>query len=393
MKDQIFSAVEQQTQALCEHADKIFDHPELGHYEYFAQKQVASYLEKNGFQVELGAGGVKTAVRGEYQSLEGGPVIGFCGEFDALPIGHACGHHMQTAFALGAAVAIKNVLGGQLPFRIVVYATPDEEGNIAPGKNEMIAGGCFRELDLALIAHGGTETTMDETSLALQQYSFIYHGISTHAAAQPEAGRPAWDAWQIAIHGLSYLRPHTPHGTQIHWALKGFGTAKGGDPNAATCGSVSVSTLKISQLKAVTDQVEKVLEGAAVMTETKVEYSAAGTPYLPKFRIACLTDCFYKNAEEACALRIEAPRNKPIVTDTGSLSQVVPTCGVRIAFAPKGTGAHSQEWLAVGKSEDAHRAIVTGAKVLAGMAYDFLKDKYFRVQVQDEWRAALQKVQ
>ena len=391
MKSKLFAAVEQQKQALCHLADSIFDHPELGHEEHFAQEQVADYLKANGFQVTLGAGNVETALRAEYQSLEGGLTIGFCAEYDALPLGHACSHHLQSAFACGAAVALKNVLGGEIPFRIVVYTTPDEEGNINPGKNEMIEGGCFRELDIALLAHGGTETTIDETSLALQQIHFKYCGISTHASAQPEAGRPAWDACQIAIHGLSYLRGHLPQGANLNWAICGFDGPNGTDPNAVSKGKISVSALRVRELKSAMERVYNVLDGAAMMTETSVEYDRDTSIYLPKLRLPSMTECFYKNAEEAGALRIEPPRTRKIVTDTGSLSQVVPTCGVRIGFAPKGTSAHSKEWLQAGKSDAAHDAVVTGGKVLAGMAIDFINNEELRCRVKNEWEDAMER--
>jgi len=388
MKEVLFAAVEAQENDLCELADSIFDHPDRGHCEHFAQQRVATYLEKNGFKVEKGVGGVETALRAEYQSMEGGPTIGFCGEYDALPIGHACGHHLQTAFACGAIVAMKNVLGGTRPFKVVMYATPDEEGNVASGKKEMIDGGCFSELDVALIAHGGAETTLDETSMAFTKLDFTFTGISSHPGAHPEVGRPAWDAFQIAVHGMNFLRAHLPLGTQLHWAITGGQTPEGGDFNAVSKGTVSLCARDVSQLEKVAERVVAVLKGAAIMTETQVSYSSKDGTILPKLRVAALSESFYENAKEAGCERIEPPLNKPIVTDTGNLSRVVPTLGGRIAFAPKGTGAHSKEWLAAGKSEGAHRAVVAGAKTLAGIAYDFLTNDELRRCVRDQWEEA-----
>lgn len=389
MKNEVFSAVNALSDELFAHTDRLFDHPELGHQEFYAQKQVAAFLERHGFSVELGAGGVETSVRGTYTSLTGGPVIGICGEFDCLPKGHACAHHLQTGFALGAAVALKEVMGGKVPFTLVMYATPDEEGNKGSGKNEMIAGGCFKELDLALICHGGDVTTIDETSMALASISFSYSGTSTHPAAANEAGRPAWDAFQIAVHGLSYLRAHLPDGARINWAVSGSAAH---DYNAECNGKISVIAYRASQLEDVAARVLDVLDGAAIMTETKVDHSIPGGYYLPKFRVPALSALFYRNAEEAGALRIETPRNKHICTDTGSMEHVCPTFGGRIAFAPKGTNAHSDEWLAIGKSGEAHQAVVAGAKTLAGMAYDFLMDPELQTVVRTEWEQGLKEM-
>ena len=74
-KQCVFQEVQKQADDLIRMAESIFDHPELGHEEYFAQKQVASYLKENGFEVELGVGGVKTSLRGEYKSLGGGVTV------------------------------------------------------------------------------------------------------------------------------------------------------------------------------------------------------------------------------------------------------------------------------------------------------------------------------
>ena len=241
------------------------------------------------------------------------------------------------------------------------------------------------------MAHGGSETTIDEISLALQQYRFTYYGISTHASAAPENGRPAWDACQIAIHGLSYLRGHLPQGAKLSWAVTGFDGPNGSDPNAVSHGKLSVSALRVSQLEQIMSQVRNVLDGAALMTETRVEYDVNTGIYRPKLRLPSMTRCFYQNAAEAGAPRVEEPRKRLIATDTGSLSQVVPTCGVRIAFAPKGTGAHSKEWLALGKSDSAHDAAVTGGQVLAGMAYDFMTSDDLRAQVKAEWIDAMER--
>lgn len=93
-------------------ADSIFDDPELGFQEFHAQKKLTDYLTQNGFQVETGTGGVKTAFRAEFRNGQGGPRIGLLCEYDALEgLGHACGHHMQGPAIVGAAKALKDCAG------------------------------------------------------------------------------------------------------------------------------------------------------------------------------------------------------------------------------------------------------------------------------------------
>ena len=126
-KKSLFEAIDAQRAELCSMADQIFDNPEYEGEEVFASGLLTDYLKKNGFEVEMGVGGFKTAFRATYSHGEGGPVLGILCEYDALRnLGHGCGHHMQGPGCLGAAVALKN-LDTDKPFQLVVYGTPAEE--------------------------------------------------------------------------------------------------------------------------------------------------------------------------------------------------------------------------------------------------------------------------
>ena len=92
----LFEAIDAQRAELCSMADQIFDNPEYEGEEVFASGLLTDYLKKNGFEVEMGVGGFKTAFRAVYSHGEGGPVLGILCEYDALRnLGHGCGHHMQ----------------------------------------------------------------------------------------------------------------------------------------------------------------------------------------------------------------------------------------------------------------------------------------------------------
>ena len=64
-------------------SDTLWDHPETGFHERYAAELYGKTLEQEGFQVERELAGIPTAFSGTYG--QGGPVIGFLGEFDALP--------------------------------------------------------------------------------------------------------------------------------------------------------------------------------------------------------------------------------------------------------------------------------------------------------------------
>ena len=160
----LFEAIDAQRAELCSMADQIFDNPEYEGEEVFASGLLTDYLIANGFDVQMGVGGFKTAFRATYSHGEGGPVIGILCEYDALRnLGHGCGHHMQGPGCLGAAVALKN-LDTDKSFQLVVYGTPAEE--TFGSKVQMIQNGCFKELDVALMMHGGPNTCTEK----LQRY-------------------------------------------------------------------------------------------------------------------------------------------------------------------------------------------------------------------------------
>ena len=148
-KCQLYEAIDHMAEQLTEMADFIFDHPETDGNEVQAAALLTDVLKKNGFTVETGCGGLKTAFRGVYQNRPQNagkgriPRIGILCEYDALEnLGHGCGHHMQGPSCLGAALAVKEVLTS-VPYDLVVYGTPAEE--TFGGKINMLKAGCFQD--------------------------------------------------------------------------------------------------------------------------------------------------------------------------------------------------------------------------------------------------------
>src|SRR5262245_45258153 len=82
---------------------RIHSHPELGLEEERASAWVAEALERGGFAVERGVAGLPTAFAARAGN---GPLhVALCAEYDALPgIGHACGHNVIAATAVGAGI-------------------------------------------------------------------------------------------------------------------------------------------------------------------------------------------------------------------------------------------------------------------------------------------------
>lgn len=370
-------------------ADDIFDHPEIGLEEFHAQKVLTDWLEKEGFVVERGVAGVETAFKAVYRHGEGGLNIGLLCEYDALPgIGHACGHHMQGPSILAAAKALKDAEIRE-PYTITVYGTPAEES--VSGKIRMIQNGCtFEELDVALMMHGGPATQVDVKSLANSKYKVVFHGVSAHAAIKPEKGRSALDALILAFQGIEFLREHVNSDVKIHYTVVNCGGTPANVVPAYAEASVYVRSYNRAYLDTVCKRFEKVLKGAAMMTETEVEIIEE-KKVDNKIPVLTLNDLVMKQAEEIHAPQIAPAREKTGSTDFGNVMRRVPGTCARIAFVAPGAAAHSQEYIEAGKTEAAHDAVIYGAKILAGTALELIENPELLKQAKEEFRKNLAK--
>ena len=99
----------------------IHAEPELAFAEHRSCAKTRTLVAERGFDIVDGPGGLDTAFRAEYGS--GDLVIGICAEYDALPeIGHACGHNIIAASAVGTALALAEV-ADELGLTVVLIGT------------------------------------------------------------------------------------------------------------------------------------------------------------------------------------------------------------------------------------------------------------------------------
>src|ERR1700676_3301720 len=104
----------------------IHEHPETAFEEDRAAAWTAERLADGGFTVTTGTAGMPTAFSAEAGS---GPlVVALCAEYDALPgVGHACGHNIIAAAAVGAGLGLAGV-ADDLGITVRVLGTPAEAG-------------------------------------------------------------------------------------------------------------------------------------------------------------------------------------------------------------------------------------------------------------------------
>ncbi len=99
-------------------------------------------------------------------------------------------------------------MADQAGITVEVYGTPAEEGG--GGKIELLERGAFVGLDLALMAHPAPVDVAEAQPFAVSHSRITFHGKAAHAAAYPEQGVNAADAFTVAQVAVGLLTATTP---------------------------------------------------------------------------------------------------------------------------------------------------------------------------------------
>ena len=291
-------------------SDHIWDAAETAFTEVKSAAYLTEYLASEGFSIRSGVADIPTAFTATYGS--GRPHIGLLAEFDALsglsqeagvaeqkPItpggnGHGCGHNLLGAGCAHAGVLIKRYLAqSDRPGTVTVFGCPGEEGG--SGKTRMAGKGVFAGLDCALSWHPEEFSgVVPVSTMANIQVNYRFHGKASHAASSPYMGRSALDAVELMNVGSNYLREHIPPGCMLHYAVLNTG---GFSPNVVQSEAESTYLIrgaKVEDAAAVKARVDKIAQGAALMTETEVEilFKKACSHYMPNSVLGrLLTEC------------------------------------------------------------------------------------------------------
>lgn len=284
-KQDLIEWIEAHRQDFIDMADRIWEFAEISHREFKSARLQAEYLENQGFQVNWETGGLKTAFIAEWGT--GNPVIGFIGEYDALeglsqkrqatqePVqpgapGHGCGHNLLGTGALASAVAVRYWLESSSTSGTVrYYGCPAEENTY--GKTFMARAGVFDDLDCAFNFHPSYMNMPSKASaVGVNDIKFRFHGRTAHAGGAPHLGRSALDAVELMNVGVNYLREHVTEKVRMHYAITHGGDLPNVVPDEAEVWYF-IRAHQRSELDDVTNRVRKIAEGAALMTETRVE--------------------------------------------------------------------------------------------------------------------------
>jgi amidohydrolase len=349
-------------------SETLHAHPETAWEEHRASAWVGDALADAGFRVTPRYLGFDTALVAEAGS--GPTTIGIMAEYDALPgLGHACGHNLIAAGAVGAGLALAS-LADDLGLTVRVYGTPAEEGG--GGKIELIDAGAFRDLDLAMMVHPAPVDVAEARPFAVAHNHITYDGVSAHAAAYPDEGVNANDAFVLAQVAIGLLRQQLPADTRVH----GIQTVGGYAPNAIperTEGRWYTRANSLEQLEKLEERVRRCFEAGALATGATLHITPESKPYAEFRTDERALAAYQRNAVDRGRVFADpgvAGRMNRASTDMGNVSQLVPAIHPYIGVNSLPFSNHQKEFAAACVGPDAERALLDAAVLMAWTTVD-----------------------
>ncbi len=408
---------------LTDTSDSIWQFAETALNEHKSAKLLQEILKEHGFMVEEGLAGMPTAFKATWGS--GKPIIGLLAEYDGLPElsqksvpykeavheggpGHGCGHNLLGVAVLGTALGLQQEMKDEgLPGTLVFYGCPAEE--IMTGKIFMARDGHFDNLDVALTWHPAfVNFVVEQSFLAMNSVKFNFYGRTSHAAAAPEQGRSALDAVELMNVGVNYLREHVDSDVRIHYVIPEGGKEPNVVPKYAQVWYYIRAPKRIV-VDSVYERIVKIAQGAAQMTETRMEIeflSGCYHPLINRTLNGLLHECmlelplqswneedleFAKRITESFSadqkqtqLRIYNDSSLinqylhesvmpltsekllfPGSTDVADVSWITPTAQIMTCCQVIGTAGHTWQLTAASGMSIGHKGMLYAAKVLA----------------------------
>ncbi|SFS41064.1 M20 family metallopeptidase [Saccharopolyspora flava] len=366
LRDRCRDVVRRNEAALTGLSRSIHAEPETAFAEHRSAAKVADLLAASGFTVRTPVAGLDTALIAERGS--GDLVVGICAEYDALPqVGHACGHNVIAAAAVGAALALAEV-ADEAGLTVRLLGTPAEE--TGGGKVLMLEAGLFDDVALALMVHPGPEDVCLPSSLAITDLEVHYTGRAAHAAAAPELGRNAADALTVAQVAIGLLRQHLEPQQMVH----GIVTEGGAAPNIVPARTAAVYNLRAAEarsLQRLENRIRACFEAGATATGCAHEIVQISPVYA---ELACdhwLSEEYRRAITDLGREPLDRGTERGRVigsTDMGNVTRVLPAIHPMIAVECGDAVNHQAEFAAACATPSADRAVLDGAVAMAWTA-------------------------
>ncbi|KAJ5691812.1 Peptidase M20D amidohydrolase predicted [Penicillium macrosclerotiorum] len=397
------AALEKYESRLREINQKIWSNPELSFEEHSAHDNICDFFTALGeeYQVKRKAYGINTAFEINHMRGQGGRVVAFNAEYDALPgIGHACGHNLIATSSIAAFLATCDAMDAlysdDIGYSVRLLGTPAEEGG--GGKLLLINAGAYKDVDACFMVHPfpvlpGAPDLLSSSScagqyLANDKVEVTFTGKPAHASAAPWEGVNALDAVVAAYVNISMLRQQILPTQKIHGVV-----LRGGErPNvipASTTLDYYIRSDTVKTLKPLTERVLKCFEAAATATGCTVEYEWEPAYKDMKFnRPICQNYTNVMNAMGYSTIYDAAGQEGGLSggsTDMGNVSYEVP--GFHGGFYIQTDGVnHTPEFTAGAGSEEGFKRSLYCAAGMAVVGCQMLTDDVFAAAVQADFK-------
>ncbi|WP_125151943.1 amidohydrolase [Clostridium rectalis] len=398
LKSLVCKTIDDNAEKLISFAKDIKSTPELGFKEEKTAEKVCHFFQKLNLSYEnkLALTGVKAKLKKNCEGVN----VAILGEldgvicFDSLDANketgasHTCGHNLQIATMVGAALGLKlsgieTHLSGNVSFMAVpaeefieieYRQKLKEEGKIhfLAGKQELIYIGAFDDVDIAMMMHSQKNSpkptiAIGETSNGFLGKTIQYIGKAAHAAEAPDKGVNALNAATLGIMGINALREsfRDEDSIRVHPII-----TKGGDTVNSVPSDVRMESYvrakNVDAMKSTNEKVDRALLGGGFAMGTKTIINTI-PGHLPLKCSKPLNKIFENNSKQLL------PKDSVIgaghfaaSTDMGDVSNLIPSIH---PFVGGVSGAlHTKDF----KVEDYNAACILPAKLMAMTVIDLL---------------------
>ncbi|MFI8006980.1 amidohydrolase [Streptomyces sp. NPDC086010] len=408
-------------------SDEVWRHAELSLREWKSSLATARLLQDNGFTVEWGSAGFPTAFVATYG--EGGPILGFNAEYDALPglsqkrgvsshdplvyhhdaygptygAGHGDAHNALGAGGTAAAIAVAHAIRAHgLTATVKLFGSAGEEQLV--GKAYAVKAGVYDGLDAFLDWHPFNITVpFWNTTSALISTTFTFLGASGHGGT-PLGNKSGLDGALLMATMSEYLREKNvaPSG-RFHYAIINGGGAPNVTPDMCSIWFF-VREGSPDRARVLYDKLVDCAKAAAQASQTRLVHkfhSATWNLLANKAGAELLNDNMrqigaprFTDADHALAKALQKSLGRPeagmpteltpltppaagytggLATDTADISWQAPTAVLLSAAYPPGIPNHNWGVTATASTNIGHQALLSAARYLAAAAVDLIE--------------------
>ncbi|MCX6654567.1 MAG: M20/M25/M40 family metallo-hydrolase [Candidatus Bathyarchaeota archaeon] len=283
-----------------------------------------------------------------------------------------------------------------LPSEVWVVGTPAEEGHgpSSDAKKRMAETGFFKGVEAVMMMHpmGNSKATVATGFLAITGIKIEYTGRTAHAAADPQNSLNALNAAVLCFMATHANRQQLRRDANpvVHGIITEDGLASNIIPDRAVL-QFSVRSSDDAYIPTMVQMVKNSAKGAAIATGCEVKVTVSPglksnvrNPPLEKLFVKAHKELGIE-AEDPDSTATQPPGGS---TDFTDLSHFVPGMHTMLVFTKTSITSHSRELCAATMTEEGHRGVEIGAKVLAFTGVEVLTDEKLRAEIKDAFDKA-----